>query len=361
MSSDYWDVSIRRIISIVGVCFLFIRLTAAAAEPAQIHTTCQMEFASIAQGQALLASDDAFLQALTPLDRSLRLRRIRPVSRQAFVKFATAQVRPWTASERARLKTAWERVLARLQALEIDIAPHCPARVVFIKSSGREEYDAEYTRQNAMIFSQSFLNRRGDQPDVLFETVAHELFHILSRHSKDFRDKAYAVLGFRPLQSAPPMGMLQKRLLTNPDSPLESYAAMIDTEEGVLQVMPVLLSPYESFRPGIKNYPDAYWDAKLLVSGSDLSVAPNKPATPQLLPIDHAGYRACVGENSDVIFHPEEVLADNFPIVLAKGASIALLREVHTPELIDDFRHVLRGFAAPAVCRYARTEGGFSH
>jgi hypothetical protein len=84
---------------------------------------------------------------MSAFDRAARLKTDRAVTEAEYLAFVGANVLEWTDEERAALSAAVESVEKRLRALAVPI----PADVVLIKTTGREEGGAAYTRANAII------------------------------------------------------------------------------------------------------------------------------------------------------------------------------------------------------------------
>ena len=66
-----------------------------------------------------------------------------------------------------------------------------PEVVYLVKTNGSEEGGAAYTRSNGIVLP----GRRGGGRSK--GLITHELFHVLSRHNPELRDKIYAVIGFK--------------------------------------------------------------------------------------------------------------------------------------------------------------------
>src|SRR4029453_7458116 len=76
--------------------------------------------------------------------------------------------------------------------------------------------------QNVLAYSASRLDR----------LLAHELFHVLSRHDGAFRARLYRIIGFEVCDSIEFPSSLADRRLTNPDAPLVDCTIELKNTEG---------------------------------------------------------------------------------------------------------------------------------
>jgi hypothetical protein len=292
-------------------------------------------FADMDAGRAVLTTRDAFVAALSPFDRAARLKTGDPVSEQAFLEYVGKQVRPWSDAERAKLTGVLEGIRPKLAAFRLAL----PAEVLFIKTTGEEEGRAAYTRGRAIILPQMIVDRSADHLEGL---VTHELFHVMSRYlaatDAKRRDALYAVVGFARCGTIELPGALKDRKITNPDAPTNGHDVEVEHDGAKVLAVPVLFATpakYDATKGGpffgyltfklmlIEREGDA-WRAKL-TDGKPVLLNPGQ--TPS--------YRAKVGRNTGYIIHPEEVLADNF-VLLVQGK-----KDVPTPGIIEAMRTIL--------------------
>ncbi len=308
-------------------------LAAAAAPQAQIRIASQsvVEFASVKQGRRILGSVDDYVSRMGTFDRMLRLKTARTVSEREFLDFAMDNVLSWTAEEKARVGTIIASLAGELTKLD---APF-PARVLLVKTSGREEEGVAHTRSNAVILSQRSL---GTTDAELAGLLAHELFHVLSRHDRGLRARAYRIIGFRlcPEITLPPQ--LAPIRITNPDAPVNDAFIEVVADGKSVPVMPVLLSRSPKFDPAIGRDVVDYWVLKLLVLEAAEPSGGMRPVLrdrePVLLAISEVfGFSELVGRNTGYIIHPEEILADNFALMVTG-------RSVESPEVLRKLREV---------------------
>jgi hypothetical protein len=290
----------------------------------------------------LMTARDDFVARLSPFDRAARMKTDKAVSEAEFLRFVGANVLEWTPPERAALESAWAAVTAKLDGMSVIF----PTTILFIKTTGEEEGGAEYTRGDAIILPKSALDpaKRAPIPGIL----GHELFHILSRNNPRLRDKLYAVIGFQPCGEIVFPPKLAPRKITNPDAPNNDHCIQLQTNHGVVWAVPILFSKSARYDTGKRGLFFEYLEIKFLVVQRTTD-SPSKPATydlsnPTLLDVNHVeGFYEQAGRNTNYIIHPEEILADNFSLLLLGVKGIA------SPDIVRNLSSVLglRGATKP--------------
>lgn len=326
-----------RLISVLwpGMLVALLPATSTAQAPLRIASHSVVEFASVKQGSEVLGRVDDYVSRMGPFDRMLRLKTDSPVSQRQFLDLAMENVLSWNAQEKNRVSAIVASLAGELDKLD---APF-PARVLLVKTTGREEEGVAHTRANAIMLSQRSLDATDEE---LAGLLAHELFHVLSRHDRAFRARAYRIIGFQlcPEITLPPQ--LARIKITNPDAPLNDAFIEVFLEGKPVQAMPVLLSRSPTFDPAIGRDIVDYWLLKLLVVEKADESGRMRPVLrdgePLLAAISEVtGFSEQVGRNTGYIIHPEEILADNFALMLTG-------RNGESPEVLRKLREV---FARP--------------
>lgn len=294
-------------------------------------TTLGLHFATKAEAVATLITEDEFVQRLSPFDRAARLKTDEPVDKATYLKFVSEQVLDWDDKEKENITAAWQRVTVGLAEADIK----APAQVSFIKTTGREEGDAAYTRGTAIVLPSS--KAAGRSLDAL---VAHELFHVLSRHDANMRERLYKIIGFRKCGELQLPTELQVRRLTNPDAPVNDHCIQVKENGKPLWVIPILTSKSEKYDKQRGGEFFNYMQFDLMAIQS-----PDTPAASQPLLVDGKpvlvdarkaeGFMEQIGKNTGYIIHPDEILADNFSLLVTKR------KNVPQPELLDKIAKAL--------------------
>jgi hypothetical protein len=294
-----------------------------AAADTDLRSGCTAHFATAAEAAEVLGQKDDFIQRLSPFDRSARMKTDAPVSEDKFVAFVKSNAASWSDTEETKVQAAIAAIRPALEKLSISF----PKRVLFIKTTGAEEGHAFYTRDTAIIMP----TRETDQADadLLKKTIAHELFHILSRENPDLREKLYQAIGFTNTGEVQLPPELSSRKITNPDAPRNDHAIRLRFGNKEVQAVPILISTTEKYDPTRGGEFFNYLQLKFLV------IEP-AGAKPELIdPAYVSSFFEQVGRNTEYIIHPEEILADNFALLIL-GTS-----NVRSPEIQDKIRRLV--------------------
>jgi len=297
----------------VGAAFMALALTGCATAPV---APSEQRFVAGApeQAAAIWTSEDEFMAVVTPADISIRTRSPE-VSRPDLLRVYAGAFEQWNAEERARLEAMFARRAAQLQSIQRWL----PDTVYLFKSNGAADTLWPHTRANAINMG----TQLAAQDHALDSLFFHELFHVLSRHSATRRDEMYALIGFAPCAIVLPPEV-QARTLTNPDAPFMNWAAPI---EGGRYVFTALFANPSRFDSSQQNFGGYLHESFLEASrGADgrcgVSLRDGQPVE---VPRDQAtaAYYAGAGHNTEYVFHPEEILADNFSeLMMGESASM---------------------------------------
>ena len=297
---------------------------------------CELAFASVEEGAAILGAEDEFILRTSPFDRQARLRADRPVSREEHRAFAARCVLPWSPEERRRISDAVGGLGDRL----VELAMPLPARVVLVKTSGDEEGGAAYTRGGAVMLPSATVRAGGDR---LRRLVCHELFHVVSRHGPILRRSLYAEIGFRPCGDVVLPGDLEERRITNPDAPLFDHAIRVRCDGVERDMVPVLFSRVATYDAAAGRPFFDTMEFRLMA----VEMSEGRTAVPLLddggrpilrSPKEVAGFFEQTGRNTSYLIHPEEIVADNVALLLRTANAPAPA----SPDVIERIGRVLR-------------------
>jgi hypothetical protein len=297
-------------------------------------------FAKPEEGRAILCRRDDYVTRLSPFDRSSRLKAAADVSEADYLSFVARQPLAWTAPERTRILEAIGRLRGRLKTLE----PPLPERVVFIKTTGREEGGAAYTRANAIVLTEEHVRR---DTESLARLICHELFHVISRANPAVRDGLYETIGFRRCAEPTLPESLRKRKLTNPDAPVNDHCIDVAVDDWPRTMVPILLSRSERYDVSRGGEFFDYLELWFLAVDIDEATGATTPVIedgePVLEPVDRlSGFFEQVGHNTAYIIHPEEILADNFAHLVLETP------DLETPAIVAGMRRFFADARAAA-------------
>jgi hypothetical protein len=306
--------------------------------------TSVLVWATVEEGVGLLGREDEFTRRMSALDRQARLRSAAPVSDPQYREFAARAVLPWTEEERRLVTETLDGLAARLDAFHLVLPP----RVLLVKTTGDEEGGAAYTRGNAVVLPRRVL---ASPPRKLRRLLCHELFHVLSRHRPDLRERLYAAIGFVPCGDVILPGPLEARRLTNPDAPFFDHAIRVRYDGVERWVVPVLFFREDAPAAAAAGRPFlAALEFRLLA----VNIAGAPPlGTPALddagdpilrTPDEVEGFFEQIGRNTGYLIHPEEIVADN--VTLLVTAAEAAEDAPRSPAILERLAAVLAAVAA---------------
>ena len=280
----------------------------------------------------MLGRRDEFVRALSPFDRSARLKTPRNVSEEEYLTFVRRQSLDWTAGEMARVRAVLTSAGEKLAALR----PFANTKFVFVKTSGLEEGGAAYTRGAAVFLPRAVLEKPGPELEKL---VLHEMFHVVSRGDPILRRALYALIGFEVTEDIELPPSYRSRKITNPDAPTFDSVVELPFEKESIHVAPVLFSRTAAYDPQKGGEFFDYLQFRLMVvEKRDGRWSPVlRLGEPRLLEVKHVpSFFDRIGRNTNYVIHPDEILADNFVYLIQEKTDLP------TPGIVLKMRQVLR-------------------
>lgn len=263
-------------------------------------------FASAEQGARILAGRDGFFEAMAPAE--IRLRAVRPgrATREGLRAQFAAGALDWDGAERR----AWQASLDRLEPRLGAWSALLPERVLLVRVRGSVEDGIPHTRANAILLPVGTGHLRAARRDFI---LAHELFHLLTRIRPSRHDSLYALIGFRPCRLTLP-AELRSRRITNPDAPEERHYLQLAGAGGAY--VPLQLArPVAAPPPALAESLD-FQLLRVDVAGGICTPRRRGGSWELVAPSALPGLAAVTGPNSDYFAHPEELMADNFALLL---------------------------------------------
>ena len=305
----------------------------AESSPAGIRVGERTEilFGSVEEGRRILCSRDEYIEKMSPFDRSVRMKTAREVSIEEFVAFVGTQVAAWQYDEKERVGNALLGIRAGLEG-----APFPDMGIItMIKTTGEEEANKAYTRGKAVVLPQAMIH---DPKIDLKRVLAHELFHVLSRNMPMVRFSLYEAIGFRYYGELDFPTSLSR--ITNPDAPRNDHVIRVKVNGEPALVMPILFS--RTTACDVKSNRDLFdylqFGLLRVTKGETADSVRSMFGKEDPVLLDAGQVELFfdqVGRNTDYIIHPEEILADNFALLV--------LGEEHvpTPEILSMVKHCL--------------------
>jgi hypothetical protein len=147
-----------------------------------------IRFASKEEGQQLIKSS-SYYNRLTQMDIDWRAKK-QNASLAELIAMAQNNVRDFTDADKDLVIQAVKFIESRLD--EFDCQLPLPPEIIFVNTTMEDEGSAgAYTSGNMIVLNQSCIVY-----PYIEELIAHELFHCITRHSPEFRQKMYSLIGF---------------------------------------------------------------------------------------------------------------------------------------------------------------------
>jgi hypothetical protein len=317
----------------VGLATLLVSgfVGSSLGEGIRLGTNVTVYFSSVETGREILTRRDDFIAALTPLDRRTRMQTSQDVSEKDFLAFVGRSVQPWTPDETNHIADVLHTVGDKLAQCQMPL----PANIMLIKTSGEEEFNNCYTRQNAIIFPAAEADAK---PSVLKYSILHELFHVLSRNDPSLRQALYGIIGFKRINEIELPEELRSRKVTNPDGVQNGWMIGLTNQNEAVQAVPILLATGPSFNPNERGASPYDYFRLLVVQPGGAGWAPQLVAGhPRLLkPAETTGWFEQIGRNTHYTIHPDEILADNFFLLINGNTNVP------TERIIADMANTFR-------------------
>lgn len=297
----------------------------------ELTADASVRFADPEIARKLLKAKDDFSDRLSKFDLQSRLKTNDAATHEAWQKLVAEQVTEWSADEREKVRQVITALQAKLKPFRLPF----PKEILLIRTTGKEEGDAAYTRANAIILPASRLRH---QPPQLESLLTHELFHVLSRNDRTTRVALYKIVGFTIGEEIKLPQSLDDRRITNPDAPTLNCFIELKNEEQQVTAVPILYAtPKDYDAKSGKRFFD-YVTFRLLVVDKVDGVWQPRMKEQQPVVLDPKGvpnFYEQVGKNTNYIWHPDEILADNFVHLVNRRTNLA------TPRITEEIAKVL--------------------
>ena len=293
----------------------------------------RLRFASVAEGQRVLTADDDWLPVTGAFQRRAMMGLATAVTLAQFRQWNADAVQPWTEARRDRWRAAAVAIEPRVRELRLPL----PAETLLVASNGQESARMPYTRANAIVITGAGATPRAS--DIWL--MAHELWHVVSRHAPELADRVYREIGFEPVPELVQPQSWDEIRIANPDAPGNRHAMRADVDGRSVLLAPVLvaartvLQPAESFA--------ALFEVRLLEIQPDRDGIRSRPVMQKGEPRWHAvdrvpAFLERLGGNTPYVIHPEETMADNIAFLLTG-------RPARNAELLKRIEAALRAWS----------------
>jgi hypothetical protein len=268
------------------------------------------------EGARFLRSSDSFTKSLNPLNRQVRAFGLDKYDDDTYLNYLGQTALCWTSLEKTQLKLTLDTLRQRMTQLGFAHLFHQPIRL--IKTNGKDEMKSPYVRNGNIIIPKGRLN---------IYTLSHELFHVLTVQNPHLKDSLYSLIAFKPMTANQPKipKSIAKNILVNPDTPTSQHYIEVRYQRKSIPVVPVVtIHPYT-----LENMEELVTDETYAMD-SLIELKLFSLESGELILAMDTNYERLVGGNTTYFYHPEEVMAENFALLLRD--SYAFLGKPELPE-----------------------------
>ena len=173
---------------------------------------------------------------------------------------------------------------------------------------------------------------------IIYSTTRETFVNIFSKNNLDVREQLYNSIGFYKTKNLLFPQKLAKYKITNPDSVNNNYYFESTVNGNKEKIMPILVAArdYDEEKGG------EFFDYLQLVfcsieeneNNSQIKIINNRYCIYPLRMVPN--YLSLIGENTDYIIHAEEVLADNFVLLVTNS------KNIKTKKVVSNMKNILK-------------------
>lgn len=270
------------------------------------------KFANLEKAKSLLSTEDVYISNLSQFDIDSRLQK-KFSKKEELLKYAANQAEEWTEKEKELTNLVITELdsIIKLNNYHLDL----PSEVYLLKTTMKEESGAVgYTRGNFIVLNSTNFKfvelDKYNSMKTIRTLLIHELFHVLTRHNREFKKNMYSIIGFRLI----PELKLPKELfdikMSNPDAPFNDSYITLKANGKPADCMMFLYTKKEYTTGSFFEYLNIGFVKLEGVMSKQIAMENGKPVIYSFQDIDN--FVEQIGQNTGYAINPEEVLADNF-------------------------------------------------
>ena len=276
----------------------------------------RLRFASVAEGRRVLTADDDWLAVTGGFQRRAMMGATEPVTLAQFRQWNADAVLPWAEAQRERWRTAALAIESRVRELRLPL----PAETLLVASNGQESARMPYTRANAIVITTAAATPRATDAGLM----AHELWHVVSRHAPALAERVYREIGFEPVPALVQPALWDEIRIANPGAPGNRHALRTEIDGRSVLLTPLLVAARTALKTGEPFA--ALFEVRLVEVQPDADGRRSRVVMHEGAPRWHAAGRVPaflerLGGNTPYVIHPEETMADNVALLLTGGTA----------------------------------------
>ena len=298
-----------------------------AADLIQLSSSQKVVFLDSTTAAKIILEDDIdhFFEKITIVDMAIQTKKAYPetISRKEVLKDYKAYLQKDVSYFTKQEKDFVSDVFREAYELSKQISPAIfPPEIQLIKTNGTHYGNSVYyTRENCIIIPQDVLTKPNH--NNFLDVMLHEVFHIYSRYHPEKRAALYALIGFEDIGDTNDLVIsekLAKRILLNPDGIDFAQKIDLNIKNGqTISAIPIVSSNQDNFtpyQPSFFNYLDFQLYQIEQMDNGNYEVITKSDGSSSLNLTDLPDFFRQIRDNTQYIIHPDEILADNFQILV---------------------------------------------
>lgn len=293
------------------------------------YSNTEFKFLDAVSSRDFLSSEDEYTKALSPLDLSLYHSTSNTISISQHLEFLKSTTLNWTEAEKELIQKNIDNFIAVIGNLNLKL--NLPSQVLLIKTNGQDAFNSHYTRGNAIIFPANAGEIKTD-----LGTVYHEMFHIFSRNNPQLADGLYSLCGFKRIARLKVPSYLSLVRTTNPDAFNYDHSIKVIANGEEIEVVPFMYSAIkQSEISGPVNESLVYKLGLLNINTLEQTDA-------KMFKVAETNYKELVLANTHYYIHPEEIMAEDFKLLLLQNTPDISKPSVKYQAVLDSLQDFLR-------------------
>ncbi|MCL1050553.1 DUF4157 domain-containing protein [Shewanella abyssi] len=313
------------------ICYAVLAFGLLVSGVVQAKMPYSIAFLNKAEAALVLTQNDDFIQRVSQFDIDARMKQPDAQSKSDYLAFVAKQTMDWSEQEQLVLSKAFDSISAKLVELNISL----PEPIQFIKTTGLEEGGAAYTRGQAIILQARQIANEEGLPRLL----AHELLHVYSRFNPKVKQQLYQAIGYHYIGDIDFPSQLAQRKLTNPDAPINDFAIRVNYQGKPVWVVPILFADAERYdlERGGEFFDYLMFEFVIVGRDAEANKSAYDAAGAEIIAVPELkGFFEQVGRNTNYIIHPEEIVADNFALLVIEEI------ELKSPKILFKIEQVFK-------------------
>lgn len=277
-----------------------------------------------------LSTSDEYTANLSTLDLSLYHSTKQTILMSEHLEFLKTTSLDWNDIERKSLQ---EKISTFIKVVNLmDLKLNLPEEILLIKTNGQDAFNSHYTRKNAIIFP---ANEVGMITTDL-STFYHEMFHIFSRYNRALTDDLYAICNFRPIKRLTFNSDFEKIRTTNPDAFYYEHAVSVTVNNQSYNVVPVMYSAI------LQDQIDGPVDESKIYKLGLFENSSFNNENRIMFKTSETNYKEMVMANTHYYIHPEEIMAENFKLLLLQNTEGETIPPIKYQQPLNDLKKLLQ-------------------